>query len=140
MPGTPSKMVVEAHAKGFKPVTKLWREVLKTVPCTPAQFSKALSDNMEDIPSFRRIRAEASRILDGVSEVCELSFAAKCAGHNTTVEQVYKRYIEENPDVCICYERFRQAAASPYTLSDYRIAKAGDEILAKIAKEKEHGK
>ena len=128
----PSKMTCEAHAKGFKPVTKLWYEVRNIYRCTQSQFSDAMSNHPSDIPSIRKIRAAARQILDAVPEVQRDTFRSRCASVNRTVEDIYHIYMAEHPDHTICYERFRQAASEPYTTSEYRIAKAADEIIERL--------
>lgn len=128
----PSAMVCEAHAKGFKPVSKLWIEVCKSCRCTKAQFSDALSDNPSRIPSIQKVRKAAQMILDSVPEVQRDTFRMKCSRIDKTVDDIYQIYLAEHPAHIICYERFRQAASDPYTTSDYRIAKAADEIIERL--------
>lgn len=128
----PSAMVCEAHAKGFKPVSKLWIEVCKSCRCTKAQFSDALSDNPSGIPSIQRVRKAAKKILDDAPEIQRDTFRLKCSRVGRKIEDIYKIYLAEHPDHTICYERFRQAASEPYTTSEYRIAKAADEIIERL--------
>lgn len=128
----PSAMVCEAHAKGFKPVSKLWIEVCKSCRCTRAQFSDALSDNPSGTPSIQRVRKAAKKILDDTPEVTRDTFRLKCSGVGKKIKDIYNIYLAEHPDHIICYERFRQAASEPYTTSDHRIAKAADEIIERF--------
>jgi uncharacterized damage-inducible protein DinB len=91
-----------------------------------------MSNHPSDIPSIRKIRAAARQILDAVPEVQRDTFRSRCASVNRTVEDIYHIYMAEHPDHTICYERFRQAASEPYTTSEYRIAKAADEIIERL--------
>lgn len=134
----PSVMVCEAHAKGFKPVSKLWIEVCKNCRCTRAQFSDALSDKPSGIPSVQKVRKAAREILDRTPEVQRDTFRLRCSAVGKKIEDIYKIYLAEHPDHVIGYERFRQAASEPYTASEYHIAQAADAIIERLKKEQDN--